>query len=142
MMHFHAQLWAGQGGTKKERGHRSKGGHTDRAKQTSTLASKCLSLLLESKIHFFGLNCAKPREKFVTNLKGEMFPDEPSPPFTSIKCVTPLQILLPSTVHVEERLTVSHHSVSQASSQSDRNTQLGLFVSGRPGSKQWGEPMF
>ena len=110
MMHFHAQLYTG---TKKERGHRSKGGHRDRAKQTSTLASKCLSLLLQSKIHLIGLNCAKQfrREDFVTNLKGEMFPAKLSPdappPCTSIKCVTPLQILLPSAVHLEERLTVS-----------------------------------
>ena len=30
-------------------------------------------------------------------------------------------------------------SVRQASSQSDRNTHFGFFVSGRHGSKQWGE---
>ena len=50
------------------------------------------------------------------------------------------KILLPSAVHPEERLTVSQ-SVPEpgASSQSDRNTQFGFFVSGRCGPKQWGD---
>ena len=48
------------------------------------------------------------------------------------------KILLPSAVHLEERLTVSQ-SVRQASSQSDRSTHFGFFVSGRHGSKQWGD---
>ena len=33
----------------------------------------------------------------------------------------------------------ANQSVSQASSQSDRTTQFGFFVSGRCGPKQWGE---
>ena len=51
-----------------------------------------------------------------------------------------LEILLPSAVHLEERLTVSHQSVRQASSQSDRNTQFGFFVSSRHRMKQSGAP--
>ena len=34
------------------------------------------------------------------------------------------------------------HPISQLARPSDRNTQFGFFVSGRPGSMQWGEPMF
>ena len=52
------------------------------------------------------------------------------------------EILLPSAVHLEERLTVSSsvsQSLSQASSQSDRNTQFGFFVIGKCGPKQWGD---
>ena len=50
------------------------------------------------------------------------------------------QILLPSAVHLEERLTVrANQSLSQASSQSDKSTQFGFFVSGRRGPKQWGD---
>ena len=55
------------------------------------------------------------------------------------------KILLPSVVHLEERLAVSQ-SVSQASSQLD--SQLGKqagrqfgFFSGRLGFKQWGEQL-
>ena len=48
------------------------------------------------------------------------------------------KILLPSAVHLEERLTVGQSVPSQASRQSDRNTQFGFFVSGRCGTKQQG----
>ena len=47
------------------------------------------------------------------------------------------QMLLPSAVHLEERLTVNQ-SLRQASSQSDRSTQFGFFFSGKRGPKQWG----
>ena len=57
------------------------------------------------------------------------------------------QILLPSAVHLEERLTVSQSVPEPASRQSDRYTQFGFFVSGRcspnqrrgpsPQSGQW-----
>ena len=35
----------------------------------------------------------------------------------------------------------ANQSVRQASSQSDRNTHVGFFVSGRHMSKQWGEQL-
>ena len=47
-----------------------------------------------------------------------------------------LQILLPSAVHLEERLTVSQSVPEPASRQSDKYTQFGFFVSGRCGTKQ------
>ena len=50
------------------------------------------------------------------------------------------QILLPSAVHLEERLTVSQSVPEPASRQSDRYTQFGFFVSGRCGPKQQGGP--
>ena len=52
----------------------------------------------------------------------------------------PLQILLPSAVHLEERLTVSQSVPEPASRQSDRYTQFGFFVSSRYGTKQQGGP--
>ena len=48
------------------------------------------------------------------------------------------QILLPSAVHLEERLTVSQSVPEPASRQSDRYTHFGFFVSGRCGFKQQG----
>ena len=51
------------------------------------------------------------------------------------------QILLPSAVHLEERLTVSQSVPEPASRQSDRYTQFGFFVSGRCGPKQQGGPL-
>ena len=45
-------------------------------------------------------------------------------------------MLLPSAVHLEERLTVSQSVPEPASRQSDRFTQFGFFVSGRCGPKQ------
>ena len=48
------------------------------------------------------------------------------------------KILLPSAVHLEERLTVSQSVLEPASRQSDRYTQFGFFVSGRCGPKQQG----
>ena len=45
------------------------------------------------------------------------------------------EILLPSAVHLEERLTVSQSVPEPASRQSDRYTQFGFFVSGRRGTK-------
>ena len=50
------------------------------------------------------------------------------------------QILLPSAVHLEERLTVSQSVPEPASRQSDRYTQFGFFVSSRYGPKQQGGP--
>ena len=50
------------------------------------------------------------------------------------------EILLPSAVHLEERLTVSQSVPEPASRQSDRYTQFGFFVSGRCGPKQQGGP--
>ena len=50
------------------------------------------------------------------------------------------QILLPSAVHLEERLTVSQSVPEPASRQSDRYTQFGFFVSSRYGPKQHGGP--
>ena len=50
------------------------------------------------------------------------------------------KILLPSAVHLEERLTVSQSVPEPASRQSDRYTQFGFFVSGRCGPKQQGGP--
>ena len=50
----------------------------------------------------------------------------------------PCKILLPSAVHLEERLTVSPSVPEPASRQSDRYTQFGFFVSGRCGPKQQG----
>ena len=50
------------------------------------------------------------------------------------------QILLPSAVHLEKRLTVSQSVPEPASRQSDRYTQFGFFVSGRCGPKQQGSP--
>jgi hypothetical protein len=50
------------------------------------------------------------------------------------------KILLPSAVHLEERLTVSQSVPEPASRQSDRFTQFGFFVSGRCGPKQQGGP--
>ena len=52
-----------------------------------------------------------------------------------------LKILLPSAVHLEERLTVSQSVPEPASRQSDRYTQFGFFVSGRCGPKQQGGPL-
>ena len=52
-----------------------------------------------------------------------------------------LEILLPSAVHLEERLTVSQSVPEPASRQSDRYTQFGFFVSGRCGPKQQGGPL-
>ena len=47
------------------------------------------------------------------------------------------EILLPSAVHLEERLTVSQSVPEPASRQSDRYTQFGFFVSGRsPSSRE------
>ena len=46
------------------------------------------------------------------------------------------EILLPSAVHLEERLTVSQSVPEPASRQSDRYTQFGFFVSARCGPKQ------
>ena len=51
------------------------------------------------------------------------------------------KILLPSAVHLEERLTVSQSVPEPASRQSDRYTQCGFFVSGRCGPKQQGGPL-
>ena len=51
-----------------------------------------------------------------------------------------VKILLPSAVHLEERLTVSQSVPEPASRQSDRYTQFGFFVSGRCGPKQRGGP--
>ena len=51
------------------------------------------------------------------------------------------QILLPSAVHLEERLTVSQSVPEPASRQSVRYTQFGFFVSGRCGPKQQGGPV-
>ena len=50
------------------------------------------------------------------------------------------EILLPSAVHLEERLTVSQSVPEPASRQSDRYTQFGFFVSSRYGPKQQGGP--
>ena len=50
------------------------------------------------------------------------------------------EILLPSAVHLEERLTVSQSVPEPASRQSDRYTQFGFFVSSRYGPKQHGSP--
>ena len=50
------------------------------------------------------------------------------------------KILLPSAVHLEERLTVTQSVPEPASRQSDRYTQFGFFVSGRCGTKQQGDP--
>ena len=50
------------------------------------------------------------------------------------------EILLPSAVHLEERLTVSQSVPEPASRQSDRYTQFGFFVSGSCGPKQRGGP--
>ena len=50
------------------------------------------------------------------------------------------KILLPSAVHLEERLTVSQSVPEPASRQSDRYTQFGFFVSGRCAPKQQGGP--
>ena len=50
------------------------------------------------------------------------------------------KILLPSAVHLEERLTVSQSVPEPASRQSDRYTQFVFFVSGRCGPKQQGGP--
>ena len=52
----------------------------------------------------------------------------------------PMTILLPSAVHLEERLTVSQSVPEPASRQSVRYTQFGFFVSGRCGRKQQGGP--
>jgi hypothetical protein len=49
------------------------------------------------------------------------------------------QILLPSAVHLEERLTVSQSVPEPASRQSDRYTQFGFFISGRCGPKDQGD---
>ena len=57
------------------------------------------------------------------------------------------KILMPLAVHLEERLTVSQQSVSQASSHSDsqsgkqagRQKETHSFFRGRLGYKQWGE---
>ena len=51
-----------------------------------------------------------------------------------------IKILLPSAVHLEERLTVSQSVPEPASRQSVRYTQFGFFVSGRCGPKQQGGP--
>ena len=51
------------------------------------------------------------------------------------------KILLPSAVHLEERLTVRQSVPEPASRQSDRYTQFGFFVSGRCGPKQQGGPL-
>ena len=51
------------------------------------------------------------------------------------------KILLPSAVHLEERLTVSQSVPEPASRQSVRYTQFGFFVSGRCGPKQQGGPV-
>ena len=48
------------------------------------------------------------------------------------------EILLPSAVHLDERLTVSQSVPEPASRHSDRYTQFGFFVSGRCGPKQQG----
>ena len=52
----------------------------------------------------------------------------------------PKEILLPSAVHLEERLTVSQSvpepAGRQSGRQSDRYTKFGFFVSGRCGPKQ------
>ena len=50
------------------------------------------------------------------------------------------KILLPSAVHLEERLTVSQSVPEPASRQSDGYTQFGFFVSSRYGPKQQGDP--
>ena len=52
-----------------------------------------------------------------------------------------MKILLPSAVHLEERLTVSQSVPEPASRQSVRYTQFGFFVSGRCGPKQQGGPV-
>ena len=57
--------------------------------------------------------------------------------FSQEKCQ---KILLPSAVHLEERLTVSQSVPEPASRQSDRYTQFGFFVSGRCGPKQQRRP--
>ena len=51
------------------------------------------------------------------------------------------KILLPSAVHLEERLTVSQSVPEPASRQSDKGTQFGFFVSGSCGPKQQGGPL-
>ena len=51
------------------------------------------------------------------------------------------QILLPSAVHLEERLTVSQSVPEPASRQSVRYTQFGFFVSGKCGARQQGGPV-
>ena len=56
------------------------------------------------------------------------------------KLLNPKKILLPSAVHLEERLTVSQSVPEPASRQSDRYTQFGFFVSGRCVPKQQGGP--
>ena len=50
------------------------------------------------------------------------------------------KILLPSAVHLEERLTVSQSVPEPASRQSDRYTPFGFLVSGRCSPKQQGGP--
>ena len=55
-------------------------------------------------------------------------------------CSNGEQILLPSAVHLEERLTVSQSVPEPASRQSVRYTQFGFFVSGRCSTKQQGGP--
>ena len=74
-------------------------------------------------------NCStkiSPRETFPSFLNGGIFPAKFSPG----------EILLPSAVHLEERLTVSQSVPEPASRQSDRYTQFGFFVSGRCGPNQ------
>ena len=64
--------------------------------------------------------------------------DPPQQPLRQGHCTGSLQILLPSAVHLEERLPVSPSVPEPASRQSDRYTQFGFFVSGRCGPKQQG----
>ena len=61
-----------------------------------------------------------------------------SPTLLKWQCKIQLEpkILLPSAVHLEERLTVSQSVPEPASRQSDRYTQFEFFVSGGCGPKQ------
>ena len=80
MMHFHAQLYTGWtkrgGGGQRKKEDMGQRGDTGTGQSKRCAASKCLSLLLQSEIHSFGLNCAQTfcKEKFIPNLKGKMFP--------------------------------------------------------------------
>ena len=66
----------------------------------------------------------------------ELEPDDDDEPESLPEWETLDKILLPSAVHLEERLTVSQSVPEPASRQLDRYTQVGFFVSGRCGPKQ------
>ena len=79
-----------------------------------------------------------------------MLVDERPPLWQGVWATSNTQILLPSAVHLEERLTVSEsvsylgkqsitQSIGQAGGrQADRNTQFGFFFNDGLGYKQWG----